>query len=157
MTRIIYYLVLIIIIVPSLYAFESQTQNGRKNDIKTLVNADVVDLKIGPEMPIKKFNTLSDKIKKKYASAQYRLVFTNAEIYTILFIDFLAIWEGGDKDIIDSYAVPLDGYTNMKFQKWNSYDNFDLIIETINKEKLVNITIMPNGKFIIKEKNKRDR
>lgn len=151
MPKIFYFVCFLVTFTSSVYAIELQTLNGRKHDISNWVDASVVDLELGPEMPVEIFKALDDAIKKKYASAQYRLVFTTAEIYDILSVDLLAIWEEGDRVLIDSYCLPLDGYINMKFKRWNSYNNFDLILGTLNKERTVNITIMPNGKFIMKE------
>lgn len=150
MIKIFFVVCFLAIFTPSLYATELEILNGRKRDIRNTVDSSVVDLKLGPEMPVEIFNALDDVIKKKYVSAQYRLVFTTAEIFYILSIDLLAIWEEGDRVVIDSYVLPLVGYINIKFIKWHSYNNFDLILESFKKERFVNITIMPGGKFVMK-------
>ncbi len=143
------------IIAASTYAADTETLIGRKGDIKNWVPASVVDIKIGPEMPAEIFIGMADEIKKNYAAAQYRLVFTTAEIYYILSVDLLGVWEEGDRDLLETYFLPLYGYIDMVFVQWNSYNNFDLILETLNvKTKMtkMNITIKPDGKFEILKK-----
>ena len=121
------------------YSNAEKIFKGLKDDEITTA-ANVTAVYKGPSFPDDKFKKLN--LPKRFWGAYYRLIYSFGEIYEVVTVELIGLYEESEPEIISSYILPLNENPDYSFKGkvgfngWIDHRTFKIGTSLIKKVKI---------------------